>query len=111
MSVAGLKESILSAMAYDAAMIEVSTTPVQIVVTVVNSDLNAPLVLHSERNAEATQIVDAITRAFADSPDLAAVQAIHIDYASRESGSRRSKIVDSIDFRRNSQGSFELHKT
>jgi len=76
-SLAEIKQSILSATGYDATTVEVTATPVQIVVTVVNSDLNGSLVTHHERETDAAEIVGAIAVTLASSPELAAMQAIH----------------------------------
>jgi hypothetical protein len=110
-SLDGLKQSVLSALRYDAATIEVTATSVQVVVTVINSDLNGSLVTHHERETEAADIVGAVAVTLAKSPELSAIQAIHVDYVARQPGSTHSDVVDAIDFRRNSQGKFELHKT
>jgi hypothetical protein len=110
-SLAEIKQSILSATGYDATTVEVTARPVQIVVTVVNSDLNGSLVTHHERETDAAEIVGAIAVTLASSPELAAMQAIHIDYVARKPDSTHSDIIDAIDFRKNLQGKFELHKT
>ena len=108
---AAVKESILAATGYDEAAIEISTAPIQIIVTVLNSPLIGSLVTHAEREAEAAQIVRAIETAWAGSAELAAIQAVHIDYVSRQLGSDHTDAVDGIDFRRNVDGRLELHKT
>jgi len=110
-SLAQIKQSILEALRYDATTIDVTATSVQIVVTVVNSDLNGSLATHHERETEAAEIVGAVAVTLAKSPELAAIEAIHVDYVARQPGSTHSDVVDAIDFRRNPQGKFELHKT
>ncbi|BCM20884.1 hypothetical protein [Mesorhizobium sp. J8] len=108
---AGIKQSIISATGHGENSIEVATNAIQIMVTVVNSDLNNSLVTHADREADAVRIVDAIIAALKGKPAYDSLLAIHIDYVSRETNTAHSRVVDAIDYRRDAKGGFELHKT
>src|SRR5690349_6140459 len=101
-----IQHVIATASGYSANTIEVKTEPVQIIVTIVNSELNGSLITHRERETEATQIVDAFAGLLGKT-----ILTVHIDYVSRQPGSQHTDIVDAIDFRRNSVGKFEIHRT
>ncbi|WP_027055708.1 hypothetical protein [Mesorhizobium erdmanii] len=106
-----IKQSIISATGHDGNAIEVATNAIQIVVAVVNSDLNGPLISHREREVDAAKIVEAIIAVLKGNPAHDKLLAIHIDYVSREPKADHSHVVDGVDYRRNQNGSFDLHKT
>ena len=99
----------VDATGYDAAAIELTATKVQFVVTIVNSKLiGGP---SYQRENEARRIATTIARNVADKPEFRAIQAIHIDYVRRESGSGHTETIDGIDFRKDPQGNFQHHVT
>lgn len=108
-SLAPIKQAIMATTGYDAASVELTATAVQFVVTVVNSKLVSAS--GRARENEASKIVTAIARASADNAEFRTIQAIHIDYVSREPDGSHPRTVDAIDFRKTPQGHFEHHIT
>ncbi|MDG4875337.1 hypothetical protein P9273_09535 [Mesorhizobium sp. WSM4935] len=106
-----IEQSITSATGYDTNAVEVASNEFQIVVAIVNSDLNGPLITHRDREAEAAKIVEAIVAVLKGNPAYEKLLAIHIDYVSREPQANHSHVVDAVDYRRNLNGSFDLHRT
>ena len=108
-SLNAVKNAVVDATGYDAAAIELTATKVQFVVTIVNSKLiGGP---SYQRENEARRIATTIARNVADKPEFRAIQAIHIDYVRRESGSGHTETIDGIDFRKDPQGNFQHHVT
>ena len=104
-----VKRAVVDATGYDGAAIELSATKVQFVVTIVNSKLiSRP---SYQRENEARRIASTIARSVADKPEFKGIQAIHVDYVKRESGSGRTETIDGIDFRKDPQGNFQHHIT
>lgn len=108
---AEIKQSIISATGHHEKSIEVATSAIQIVVTVVNSDLNSSLATHADREADALRIVDAIMVALKGNSAYNSLLTIHVDYVSREIQTAHPHVVNGIDFRRSTKGNFELHRT
>jgi hypothetical protein len=106
-----IKQSITSATGHGTNAIEVASNEFQIVVAIVNSDLNGPLITHRDREANAAKIVEATVAVLQGNPAYEKLLAIHIDYVSREPQANHSHVVDGVDYRRNLNGSFDLHKT
>ena len=63
------------------------------------------------RAADAAKIVEAIVAVLKGNPAYEKPLAIHIDYVSREPEADHSHVVDGVDYRRNPNGSFDLHRT
>ena len=103
-SLAPIKQAIMATTGYDAASVELTATAVQFVVTVVNSKLVSAS--GRARENEASKIVTAIARASADNAEFQTIQAIHIDYVSREPDGSHPRTVDTIDFRKTPPGPF-----
>ena len=106
-SVPELKQAVLAATKYDAASLDLTATPVGVVVTLVNSKLasgpNAP------REAEANKIAGVIADAISGKPEFAGVQAIHVDYITRDADGDHTRTIDKIDFRKDAKGQFQHH--
>ena len=75
----------------------------------VNSELNQ--VSHAARNSEASAIGSVVSKAIADKPDYKNIHTIRVQYVSRASAGSRSKIIDTVDFRKNPNGNFPMHTT
>jgi hypothetical protein len=108
-SIRSIKQAIASVTGYNAESIELTATSQQLVVTIVNSKLIAES--GRVRESEAARIVEATVREMTSKSELKNVQAIHIDYVSREADGSHSRTIDAIDFRRTPQGAFEHHIT
>ena len=81
----------------------------QFSVSIENSALNTST--HSARNSEAVTIANAIAAVALNDPELAGLLGIHVEYVAREAGVNKPRVVDSIDFRRDSSGGMALHTT
>ena len=101
--VASLHREVVTAMNYEPGQVELTASTVQIVVAVVNSNLLAAG--HLDRDADAARIAYTLERQIEQRPDLARVQAIHVDYVARD-GSGVPILKDSMDFRRSAAGRF-----
>ena len=108
-SVAPIKQAIIDTTGYHAAAVELAATTPRFVVTVVNSSLNGAS--GKVRENEAGRIVAAITRTIAGNAKFRSIQAIRIDYVSRDPDGSHARTVDAIDFRKTPQGAFEHHIT
>lgn len=98
---------VLEATGYDGASVELTAGSYMLTVTVINSRLtNSPA-----REMEAHKIAEALTRAMAAKPEFKSIQALHVDYIARDTDRDDSRIVDGIDFWKDSQGDFKLHMT
>jgi hypothetical protein len=103
------QQAILTATGYNPAAVELTATKVQFIVTLVNSKLvNEPA---SGRESEASRITAAIAGIIAEMPEFKGIQAIHVEYVSREPHGSVSRIIDGIDFRKDPQGNFQHHIT
>jgi hypothetical protein len=79
------------------------------VVTVerINSNMNGSS--HGARNNEATAIGPIVVQAIADKPEFNGVLVIRVQYLRRSSQS--SKVVDTIEYRKDASGKFQFHET
>jgi hypothetical protein len=87
--------------------VEVAIQGNVLVVLRVNSELNR--VSHSARNSDASAIGAVVSKAIADKSEYKNIHTIRVQYVSR-AGSR-SKVIDTVDFRKNPTGNFPLHAT
>ena len=81
----------------------------QFSVLIENSALNTST--HSARNSEAVTIAKAIAAAALNDPEFAGLLGVHVEYVARQAGASKQRIVDSIDFRKDSSGGMALHTT
>ena len=79
------------------------------VVTVerINSNMNGSS--HGARNSEATVIGPIVVQAIADKPEFNGILVIRVQYLRRSSQS--SKVVDTIEYRKDASGKFQFHET
>lgn len=103
---AEIKNAIATAGGYDGKAVQLTATKVQLVVTLANSKAGSAI----ERESEAIRIVSAITTAIAGKPDFKTIQAIHVDYVTRDADGH-AHTIDAIDFRKDTQGKFQHHMT
>jgi hypothetical protein len=102
-----VKKAILAATGYETGSVEVSATSLDIVVTLVNSNLTAGP--NTGRENEARSIASAIASAIAGRQELKGILALHIDYTTREPDGSHSRTIDKIDFRKDPGGVFQHH--
>ena len=106
-------EAVRKAVAQDIGAQEDSLEIVQkgkiLTITRVNSALNEST--HQGRNDDATTIVAGVLKAIADKTEYKSLYSIYILYADRAVGSSKNKVIDTIEFRKNQKGEFEIHLT
>jgi hypothetical protein len=60
---------------------------------------------------EATSIASVVSKNIMDKPEYSDILAIRVEYVKRSGAPSDGEIVDSVNFRKNQNGVFELHKT
>ena len=78
-------------------------------ITRVNSAMNESN--HQSRNDDAASIMAVVTKAIADKAEFKSLYSVNVQYTSRAEAASKSKIIDTIEFRKNQQGAFEMHLT
>jgi len=102
-----LKLVVMKATGYDNASVELTAGKYMMTVTVINSKLpNSP-----SRDMEAHKIADALTRVMAAKPEFDTIQALHVDYVAGGEDRDDWRVIDGIDFWKDSKGNFKLHTT
>jgi hypothetical protein len=66
---------------------------------------------HAGRNNEAVAIAKIVSAAIANRPEYADITTIRVQYLSRDSATADAKVIDTVDFRKNPTGIFEIHLT
>jgi hypothetical protein len=75
----------------------------------VNSNMNgAP---HQLIQNEATSIAAAVSNAIAGKPEYKKIHTLRVNYLERSGSPVKNKIVDSVEFRKGRNGTFEIHVT
>jgi hypothetical protein len=78
-------------------------------ITRVNSALNESN--HQSRNDDAASIMAVVAKAIVDKAEFKSLYNINVQYTSRAEAASKSKIIDTIEFRKNQKGVFEMHLT
>jgi hypothetical protein len=89
--------------------VEITLTDSVLTVLRVNSNQNVSS--HAGRNNEATSIADIASRAFINDVTGASVHTIRVQYLTRDSANVDSAVIDTVEFRKNAKGEFEIHLT
>ena len=76
-------------------------------ITHVNSGLNDSE--HQNRNDEAASIMAVVVKAIANKAEFKSLYSISVRYTSRAESTSKSKVIDTIEFRKNQKGAFEMH--
>jgi hypothetical protein len=87
--------------------VEVSGTPNYLIVLRVNSNMNGAS--HEGRNNEASAIASVVSKELGGQSVHGSVSAIRVDYIVRYGQSGGIKKIDTVEFRKNSKGIFEIH--
>jgi hypothetical protein len=106
-AIPSLQQSVAKATGYDAKSIDITSSPHQVTITVVNSKLNDGV--DTERKAEAATMVSTLARAVAGKAPFAQVMVIHVDYVKRTGSSDKS--IDRLDFNKSPAGIFVAHSS
>ena len=78
-------------------------------ITRINSSLNESS--HQNRNEEAASIMAVVVKAIADVAEYNSLYSIAVHYTSRTNASSKASVIDTIEFRKNQKGEFEIHLT
>ena len=89
--------------------VEVLATRYIVTVSRVNSTMNNTT--HQGFNDEASAIASVVSRAIANKSQYEKVHTIRVQYLSRSERRSKNVIIDSVEFRKNQKGVFELHTT
>jgi hypothetical protein len=73
----------------------------------VNGSINGST--HQGYTDDAQAAVHAAILAVKDDPEFAKMSSIKINYIERKASSARDRVLDSVEFRKNSNGAFVLH--
>jgi lipopolysaccharide biosynthesis regulator YciM len=102
-----IKREVANATGNDAKMFDISSTPHQVTITVVNSKLNdAP---RAGREAEASTMASTLARAISEKAPFAQVMVIHVDYVKRTGN--QDKAIQRLDFHKSPAGIFVPHSS
>lgn len=105
----GIQSSVNQVIGAQDKTVEVSVVSSVLVVLRVNSNLGASS--HEGRNNEATSIAGVASKALASDATSAGVHTIRVQYLTREGATAVEKVIDTIEFRKNAKGEFEIHVT
>ena len=100
--------SIVKTIGADAKTVHVTSNGSVLVVARVNSPMNGTT--HEGRNNEAKMIATLAAKEIASEPKFAKVSTIRVEY-SAHSAPAKSKLVDSVEFRKGPDGVFDFHET
>jgi hypothetical protein len=106
--VASLQGAVIKAIGAQDKTVEILLSGPLITVLRVNSNLNGST--HGGRNNEATAIAHVASDAISKTADFADVTTIRVQYIKRSSESDVT-IIDTVEFRKNAKGIFEIHVT
>ena len=108
-ALAGMRASIVRAIGAQDQTVEITMANNILTVLRINSNMNQAT--HGARDNEATAIVSVVSKAISGKSEFSNLHTIRIRYASRSSPGANSSVVDTVDFRKDSQGAFEFHRT
>jgi hypothetical protein len=106
---ASIEASIFKAIGAEAKTVKVTSSGGILLVTRVNSNMNGST--HEGRNNEAKVIAPVVAKEIGSNPKFKNVSTIRVDYVARSSPAAKSRIFDSIEFRKGPDGVFDFHQT
>jgi hypothetical protein len=104
-AIPSLRQEIAKATGNDAKNIDITSSPHQVTITVVNSKFNEGG--DADRKTEAATMVSTLARAISEKAPFAQVMVIHVDYVKRTGNS--DKTIDRFDFNKSPAGIFVAH--
>jgi hypothetical protein len=104
-----IQASVIRAIGAEEGTVEMATTPNIVSVMRINSNMNGST--HEGRNSEAREIASKVVTEIKDKPDFKEISTIRVDYSERSSSTDESKVIDSVEFRRRPDGTFEFHQS
>jgi hypothetical protein len=106
---ADIEKSIVRAIGAQPNTVAISQTGNIFVVARVNSNLNEAS--HGGRDNEATAIASIVSKEISGKPEFKNVIAIRVQYLVRSERSGGDKVIDTVEFRKDSTGAFQFHRT
>ena len=103
-----IQTSVVKTIGADAKTVQVSSNGSALIVTRVNSPMNDTT--HEGRNNEAKVIAALAAKEIGSEPKFAKVSTIRVEY-SIHAAPAKSKLVDSVEFRKGPDGAFDFHQT
>jgi hypothetical protein len=106
-AIPGIQREVANATGNNAKMIDITSTPHQVTITVINSKLNEAL--NVDRQAEASTMASTFARAVSGKAPFAQVMVIHVDYVKRTGD--QDKAIQRFDFHKSPAGMFVFHSS
>lgn len=103
----GMQSSVVTSIGAQDNTVEIVLTGPVLTVLRVNSNQNASS--HVGRNSEATSIAGVASKALIADSASAGVHTIRVQYISRDSAHPEGNVIDTVEFRKNSKGAFDIH--
>ena len=104
-----IKKSVIQKVGAQEKTVEVAISGNILTVARVNSNLNDAS--HGARNNEATAIAPVVIKAIEDGPEFKTIHTIRVQYLVRRKLGEKGKVLDAVDFRKDSNGKFQFHET
>ncbi|WP_294540288.1 hypothetical protein [uncultured Rhodoblastus sp.] len=104
-----IQTAVIESIAAQDKSVEVRIDGSVLVVSRVNSNQNASN--HIGRNNEAAAIAAIAAKSIANDGEYSAINVIRVEYIDRAAAGGGEKEIDSMDFRKNAKGEFEVHLT
>jgi len=104
-----IKKSVIQTIGAQETTVEVTISGNILILARVNSKLNDTT--HGERSKEAIAIAPVVTKAIEDGPEFKTIHTIRVQYLVRSKLGEKGKVLDTVDFRKNSNGTFQFHET
>ena len=108
-TLASIEKSIVKAIGAEAKTVKVTSSGGTLLVARVNSNMNGST--HEGRNNEAQVIAPLVAKEIGSNPEFGNAMTIRVEYVVRSSPATKSKIVDSVEFRKGPDGVFDFHQT
>ena len=104
-----IQASIVTTIGADGPSVKVTSGGTVLIVARVNSNLNNST--HEGRNNEAKTIAALVAKGIGSELQFKKITAIRVDYVARSAPTMKSKTIDSVEFRKDPDGTFGLHQT
>jgi hypothetical protein len=106
---ADLKTKIIRSIGAQPETVEIGVAGNIVTVLRVNSNMNQSS--HAGRDNEANAIAPLVAQVILAAPEFKNVHTIRVQYVSRRAAGGADTVIDTVDFRKTSSGSFEFHQT
>lgn len=107
-TLASMEKSIVKVIGAEAKIVKVTSSSGILLVARVNSNMNGST--HEGRNNEAKVIAPLVAKEIDGNPKFENFTIIRVEYVVRSSPAMKSKIVDSVEFRKGPDGVFDFHQ-